>query len=148
MAFGKNENILYFGIPSGSLQDQVLRLLDKAGYPLPRGRRYELSTAYDQSVVFRILDRKEMPEKVKKGVVDCGITGKDYIYEAGMEQSVVVMGNFSFSKTTNQPSRVVLASRPENGIEKPADCVGKIIATELPNLTRRRMRELYGIEDI
>jgi len=85
MAFGKNNDILYFGIPSGSLQEQVLRLLDKAGHPLPRSRQYELTTPYDKSVVFRILDRKEMAEKVQKGVVDCGITGKDYIYETGME---------------------------------------------------------------
>jgi ATP phosphoribosyltransferase len=148
MTFGKNEAVLYFGIPSGSLQDQVFRILDKAGHPLTKSRRYELTTPYDKSVVFRVLDRKEMAEKVRKGVVDCGITGKDYIYEAGLESDIDVLGDFIFSKRTNQPSRIVLASRPENGIEKPEDCVGKVIATELPNLTRRRMKELYGIEDI
>ena len=148
MKFGKNKDVLYFGIPSGSLHDQVMRLLDKAGHPLTKSRRYELTTPYDQSVVFRVLDRKEMPDKVRKGIVDCGITGKDYVYEAGLEQDVEVLGNFIFSKRTNQPSRVVLASRPENGIEQPEDCVGKIIATELPNLTRRRMKELFDIDDI
>ena len=99
-------------------------------------------------MVFRVLDRKEMAEKVKKGVVDCGITGKDYIFEAGLEQEVEILGNFIFSKRSNQPSRIVLASRPEHGIETPQDCVGKIIATELPNLTRRRMKELFDIDDI
>ncbi|HJP49406.1 MAG TPA: ATP phosphoribosyltransferase [Pseudomonadales bacterium] len=148
MNFGKQKGVLYFGIPSGSLYDQVLRILDKAGYPLTKSRQYELTTPFDQSVVFRILDRKEMADKVSKGIVDCGITGKDYIFEAGLESEVEVIGDFIFSKRTNQPSRVVLASRPENGIEKPEDCEGKIIATELPNLTRRRMKELYGIEDI
>jgi ATP phosphoribosyltransferase len=148
MKFGKSKDVLYFGIPSGSLHDQVMRLLDKAGHPLSKSRQYELTTPYDQSVVFRVLDRKEMPDKVRQGIVDCGITGKDYVYEAGLEQEVEVLGNFIFSKRTNQPSRVVLASRPENGIEKPEDCVGKIIATELPNLTRRRMKELFDIEDI
>ena len=77
MEFGKKKGILYFGVPSGSLQEQVLRILDKAGYPLPSSRQYELTTPYDQDVVFRVLDRKEMPEKVNKGIVDCGITGKD-----------------------------------------------------------------------
>lgn len=148
MAFSKKKGTLYFGVPSGSLQEQVLRILDKAGYPLPSSRQYELSTPYDNAVVFRVLDRKEMPDKVFKGIVDCGITGKDYIYEAGREQDVTVVGDFIFSKRTNQPSRIVLASRPENGIEKPEDCAGKTIATELPNLTRRRMKELYGIDDI
>ena len=89
-----------------------------------------------------------MPEKVAMGIVDCGITGKDYIYEVGRENDVEAIGDFIFSKYTNQPSRVVLASRPETGIEKPEHCEGKIIATELPNLTRRRMEELYGITDI
>ena len=148
MAYGKEKGILYFGIPSGSLNEQVMRLLGKAGHPLQHGRQYELTTPYDGDVVFRVLDRKEMPEKVQKGIVDCGITGKDYIFEAGMEQALEVMGDFIFSKRTNQPSRVVLASRPEHGIKRPEDCVGKTIATELPNLTKRRMADLYGIEDI
>jgi ATP phosphoribosyltransferase len=148
MKFGKTKDVLYFGIPSGSLHEQVLRLLDRAGHPLTKSRQYELTTPYDDTVVFRVLDRKEMAEKVRKGIVDCGITGKDYVYETGLEQEVEVLGDFIFSKRTNQPSRVVLASRPENGIEKPEDCVGKIIATELPNLTRRRMKELFDIDDI
>ena len=148
MDFGKTGGSLYFGIPSGSLHEQVLRILAKAGHPLEKSRRYELTTPYDPTVVFRVLDRKEMAEKVKKGVVDCGITGKDYIFEAGLEQEVEILGNFIFSKRSNQPSRIVLASRPEHGIETPQDCVGKIIATELPNLTRRRMKELFDIDDI
>ncbi|MDH5678605.1 MAG: ATP phosphoribosyltransferase [Nitrospinota bacterium] len=148
MSFGKNENVLYVGIPSGSLNEQVVRLLEKSGRPVKAGRLYELSTPYDKDVVFRVLDRKEMPAKVAKGIVDCGITGKDYIYEAGMENDVTVIGDFIFAKHTNRPSRLVLATRPETGIEKPEQCAGKTIATELPNLTRRRMKELFGVEDI
>lgn len=148
MAYGKDEGKLYFGIPSGSLNEQVLRLLEKSGRPLKKGRQYEMMGPYDKDVVFRVLDRKEMAQKVRDGIVDCGITGKDYVYEAGLERDVEVMGDFIFSKYTNQPSRLVLATRPELGIEKPKDCQGRIIATELPNLTRRRMAELFGIEDI
>lgn len=148
MQYGKKEGVLYFGIPSGSLNEQVLRLLEKSGRPLKKGRQYELMGPYDKDVVFRVLDRKEMAQKVRDGIVDCGITGKDYVYEAGLEEDVEVMGDFIFSKYTNQPSRLVLATRPELGIEKPEDCSGKIIATELPNLTKRRMKELFGLEDI
>ena len=148
MTFGKNKNVLYFGIPSGSLHEQVLRLLAKAGHPLAPGRQYEVTTPFDDGVVFRVLDRKEMPEKVRKGIVDCGITGKDYVYEAGMDRELEVLGNFIFSKRTNQPSRLVLATRPESGIKSPDDCAGRTIATELPNLTRRRMKEEYGVENI
>lgn len=148
MSYGKKEGVLYFGIPSGSLNEQVLRLLEKSGRPLKKGRQYELMGPYDKDVVFRVLDRKEMAQKVRDGIVDCGITGKDYVYEAGLEQDVEVMGDFIFSKYTNQPSRLVLATRPELGIEKPEDCKGKIIATELPNLTKRRMKELFGLDDI
>ncbi len=148
MSYGKKEGVLYFGIPSGSLNDQVLRLLAKSGRPLQKSRQYELMGPYDQDVVFRVLDRKEMAQKVSDGIVDCGITGKDYIFEAGREREVEVLGDFIFSKYTNQPSKLVLATRPGLGIETPEDCRGKIIATELPNLTKRRMAELYGIEDI
>ncbi|MBN1957713.1 MAG: ATP phosphoribosyltransferase [Desulfuromonadales bacterium] len=148
MPYGKEDGKLYFGIPSGSLNEQVLRLLAKSGRPLKPGRQYELMGPYDKDVVFRVLDRKEMAQKVRDGIVDCGITGKDYVFEAGLEQDVEVMGDFIFSKYTNQPSRLVLATRPELGIANPEDCRGRIIATELPNLTRRRMAELYGLEDI
>jgi ATP phosphoribosyltransferase len=148
MLYGKKEGVLYFGIPSGSLNEQVLRLLEKSGRPLKKGRQYELMGPYDKDVIFRVLDRKEMAQKVRDGIVDCGITGKDYVFEAGLEQDVEVMGDFIFSKYTNQPSRLVLATRPELGIELPEDCKGKIIATELPNLTKRRMKELFGLEDI
>lgn len=148
MSYGKKEGVLYFGIPSGSLNEQVLRLLEKSGRPLKKGRQYELMGPYDKDVIFRVLDRKEMAQKVRDGIVDCGITGKDYVFEAGLETAVEVMGDFIFSKYTNQPSRLVLATRPESGIVKPEDCQGKIIATELPNLTKRRMKELYGVEAI
>lgn len=148
MSYGKSEKKLYMGIPSGSLHEQVVRLLAKSGRPLVSGRQYELGTPYDSGVIFRILDRKEMPGKVAKGIVDCGITGKDYVYEAGLENKVEVMGDFIFSKHTNKPSRLVLATRPETGIKKPEDCKGKTIATELPNLTHRRMEELFGLTDI
>ena len=148
MAYAKKEGLLYFGIPSGSLNEQVMRLLEKSGRPLKAGRQYELTTSYDPDVVFRVLDRKEMPQKVRDGIVDCGITGKDYVFEAGMEQEVEVLGDFIFSKHTNQPSRLVLASRPELGIASAADCRGKVIATELPNLTRRRMKDLFGVEEL
>ncbi len=148
MSYGKEKGKLYFGIPSGSLNEQVLRLLEKSGRSLKKGRQYEMMGPYDKDVVFRVLDRKEMPQKVRDGIVDCGITGKDYVFEAGMERDVEVLGDFIFSKHTNQPSRLVLATRPELGIETPGDCKGKIIATELPNLTRRRLLELFGLDDI
>lgn len=145
--FGKTENLLYMGIPSGSLHSQVLRLLEKSGRAVEMSRQYELRSPFDPEVVFRVLDRKEMPDKVKKGIVDCGITGKDYIYEAGHEKDLEVVADFIFSKTTNQPSKLVLATRPETGIRKPKDCAGKTVATELPNLTRRRLKELFDVTD-
>ncbi len=148
MKYAKKENVLYMGIPSGSLNEQVVRLLGKSGRPIEKGRKYELTTPYDDEVVFRTLDRKEMPEKVAKGIVDCGITGKDYIFEAGMEKKVKVIGDFIFSKYTNQPSRLVLATRPETGITTGQECRGKTIATELPNLTKRMMAQLFDIDDI
>ena len=148
MSFGRKAGVLYFGVPSGSLNEQVLRLLEKSGRPLKPGRQYEMMGPYDKDVIFRILDRKEMPQKVRDGVVDCGITGKDYVFEAGLEGRLEVLGDFIFSKYTNQPSRLVLATRQEAGITTPEDCRGKIIATELPNLTRRRMKELFDLDDI
>lgn len=141
------KNKLYFGIPSGSLYDNVINYLSKAGWPIEKTRQYEIISPFDDEIIFRILDRKELAQQVAKGIVDAGITGRDYIYETRQENNVITKGNFIFSKKTAKQSRLVLASRPEKNITSPQGCKNKVIATEFPELTKRMMRKLYGISD-
>ena len=142
----KEKGKIYIGLPSGSLSKQTIRLCLKAGFlKCNPGRNYEIICS-DSDIVFRMLDRKEMAMEVADGVVDAGITGKDYIFETGYDQSVEVISDLIFSKKTNNPSRIVLVSSPEL-IKNIDDVRGERIATELPNLTKRQMKELYNFSE-
>lgn len=139
----KEKGKIFIGIPSGSLNKQVIRLCIKAGFlECDPGRNYEI-TCSNSDIVFRILDRKEMAMEVADGVVDAGITGKDYIFETGYQNQVEEIADYIFSKKSNKPSRVVLVSSPDL-IQEIEQTKGQRIATELPNLTRAMMAEKFG----
>ena len=144
--FNKCEGQTYIGLPSGSLQAQTIRFCREAGFiGEDPGRAYELQSPCGQ-FVFRVLDRIEMASQVAMGVVDAGITGKDYIVETGQVNNVQVVNDMVFSKRTNNPSKLVLAAM--NGrFESVGDCRGVRIATELPNLTKQRLQSEFGYTD-
>jgi len=143
--FNREKGKVYLGIPSGSLNEQVVRLCQKAGMIEQNpGRIYEFQSNFNE-IIFRVLDRQEMAEEVAMGVVDAGITGKDYIQEFGDPDKLEVIEDFIFSKKTNNPSRLVMISDPEQ-IKTIEESKGKRIFSELPNLTLRMLEEKFGFE--
>lgn len=140
IAANRESGKLYFGIPSGSLNGPVMRLL-RAADMIPGedfGRRYEVEY---NGIVWRVRDRIEMATKVVNGVVDAGITGKDYIAETGQTDAVQVVADYIFSRATNQPSKLVLAAR-EGVFSSLEEAKSSRIATEFPRLTRKKLLEL------
>lgn len=136
----------YIGIPSGSLHQHTIKLLIDAGLLKEHpGREYEVSST-NPDIVFRILDRIDMGRSVVQGVVDAGITGKDYLAETGTLGDVRVVDEFTFSKQTRGPSRLVLASRPDI-CATVNDCKGLAIATEMPNLTKQMLVKNFGFTE-
>ncbi len=134
---------ILFGVPSGSLQDKTIWLLTWAGIIRkynPDNRAYQLATEIDW-LVLRILDRRDMPEEIADGIVDCGITGSDYYEES--EKQLQLLGDFTFSRKSDQPTRLVLAG-PERVFWSIDDIRGKRISTELPILTRKKLQEVCG----
>ena len=77
--------ILKLGLPKGSLQESTLKLFKKAGYHITvSGRSYYPS--FDDSEIEAMLIRaQEMARYVEAGVLDCGLTGKDWIMEQNAE---------------------------------------------------------------
>lgn len=112
----------------------------------PDNRAYQLTTEIDW-LVLRILDRRDMPRRIARGTVDCGITGSDYYEES--EQQLEPLGEFTFSRKSDKPTRLVLAG-PEKIFQSTKDIRGKRISTELPVLTRKKLIEVLGwsIDDI
>ena len=126
---------LVIGIPKGSLEQSTLDLFARAGYNINvRSRSYVL-TFDDDRISGRMFRAQEMSRYVESGVLDCGLTGQDWIDEN--DSKVVQIGELVYAKQNLTPIRWVLAVPEESPVRKAEDLDGGIIATELVNVTRR-----------
>jgi ATP phosphoribosyltransferase len=132
---------LRIGLPSGSLQTATVDLFAKAGYRVRIAER-SVFPAFDDSQISSVLFRaQEISRYVCDDIVDCGLTGWDWIVENGNEQDVVEVCELAYSRSSSNPARWVLAVPEESDIRKPKDFDGKIIATELVNTSKRYFAE-------
>jgi len=134
-------NVLKLGIPKGSLEESTLRLFEKSGWKITVADRNYFPEINDRDIVCSILRAQEMPIHVENGTIDAGITGKDWTEES--ESDVVIVEDLMYSKSTNKPTKWVLAVDAESGIKKLSDLQGKKIATELVNFTRKYFDERH-----
>jgi ATP phosphoribosyltransferase len=72
---------------------------------------------------------------VEHGVLDAGLTGIDWVIESGLEVESVT--TLTYSKQSRKKVRWVLAVPESSGFEKAADLEGKIVATELVEVSKR-----------
>src|SRR5260370_19175827 len=77
---------------------------------------------------------KEMARYVEHGALDAGLTGYDWVVESGLE--VVTVSDLIYAKQSRGKVRWVLAVPENSSFEKPEDLSGRIIATELVNVTK------------
>lgn len=122
------------GLPKGSLQHSTFDLFRRAGFDVQIGRRSYFPTIDDPELEAVLFRAQEMSRYVEDGVLDCGLTGVDWIAEN--RSQVVEVCELVYSKATNQPARWVLAVPSESRVHKPQDLEGGIVATELANVTR------------
>ena len=127
--------IVKFGIPKGSLEEPTLALFAKSGWKISTRHRNYFPEVNDDELTVRLCRPQEMPRYVAEGVLDAGLTGKDWILEA--EADVVVVADLVYSKVSNSPARWVLAVAADSPYKRPEDLAGKKIATELCNFTKQ-----------
>ncbi len=133
------EKILKLGIPAGSLKTATIDLFGKAGFTISGSERSFLPSIDDDQIRLTMLRAQEMSRYVADGVLDAGITGRDWIMENG--SSVVEVCELAYSKATSGPARWVLAVPEESKVKKPQDLKDAIIATELVNVTRKYFQD-------
>ncbi len=126
---------LKLGIPKGSLQDATIKLFDKSGWKIKPHHRNYFPEIDDDEIVCSMCRAQEMARYVESGVLDCGLTGKDWILE--YESDVVVVADLVYSKVSSRPARWVLAVAGDSPFKRPEDLAGKRIATELVGNTKR-----------
>ena len=131
--------ILKLGLPKGSLQDATIDLFRHAGYEIDVPSRSYVPTIDDPEIACLMFRAQEMARYTADGVIDCGITGHDWVRENGVE--VHEVSELRYSRSTSRPARWVLAVPTESAVQRPEDLQGGIVATELVGVTRRYFEE-------
>jgi ATP phosphoribosyltransferase len=130
------ENTLRIGLPSGSLQNATVDLFAKAGYRIRIADRSVFPTWDDPGISSVLFRAQEMSRYVVDGIVDCGLTGHDWVVENGNLDDVVEICELEYSRASSNPAKWVLAVPDESEINSVEDFQGKTIATELVNTTK------------
>ena len=127
------------GLPKGSLQESTLRMLKKAGFSVAVSSRSYFPTVDDPEIEAVLLRAQELPRYVENGVLDCGITGKDWILENNAK--VITVTDMVYAKQSLTPVRWVLAVPQSSKINSVKGLKDKRIATELVNVTRKYLKK-------
>jgi len=128
-----SSNILKLGIPKGSLEEATVNLFGKAGYNIKIKSRSYFPSIDDSEIECMLIRAQEIARYVENGVLDAGLTGKDWIQENRAD--VVEIADLVYSKASSRPVRWVLAVPNESAIQSVKDLQGKRIATEAVNMT-------------
>jgi len=134
---------LKLGLPKGSLQDATLQLLGRAGWRVTVSSRSYFPAIDDSEITCMLVRAQEMARYVETGALDAGITGRDWVLETGAE--VKEIAELLYAKQSLAPVRWVLAV-PESATAQTArDLEGKVIATEVVNLTKKYLAR-HGVQ--
>lgn len=134
---------LKLGLPKGSLQEPTFALFGRAGYSIKVSARSYQPVIDDDTIEPVLLRPQEIPLYVQQGILDAGLTGKDWIEDCGADVHEVC--ELRYSKITNNPIRVVLAVHDDSPIHTVKDLAGKRIASEYVRLTQRYL-DKNGVE--
>ncbi len=134
---------LKLGLPSGSLQETTLEILRKAGYNISIGGRSYFPSVDDEEMDVVLFRAQEISVYVEQGVLDAGITGKDWIEENGSK--VVEVAELRYAKRGPGAVKWVLAAPSDSKIRTVKQLEGKRIATEAVRLTQRFLRK-HGVK--
>lgn len=124
--------LLKLGLPKGSLEDATIDLFARAGWKIHKSPRNYFPEINDPEITARLCRVQEIPEYIQNGVLDVGLTGKDWLLERKTDmEKVVMISDLMYSKASNRPVRWVLAVAGASSYMKPSDLAGKRVSTEL-----------------
>ena len=128
-------NKLRLGIPKGSLQDATLALFKRAGWNIYADGRSYFPSIDDGDIECMLIRAQEMARYVDHGVLDAGLTGIDWVVESGLEVESIT--SLVYAKQSRRRVRWVLAVPESSPWQRAEDLSGKIIATELVEVTKK-----------
>ncbi len=140
---GKDGNVLNIGLPKGSLQDSTLHLFRKAGFTITVGSRSYVPMIDDPELSGLLIRAQEMARYVQDGILDVGLTGRDWVLEQNAKVKEVC--TLLYARGGLRPVRWVVAVPEDSPIKSVKDLNGKRVATELVQYTKRYLKEM-GVE--
>lgn len=141
----KAGKVLNLGLPKGSLQESTFKLFRKAGFTISVGSRSYIPSIDDDELSGLLIRAQEMARYVQDGILDLGLTGRDWVLEQNARVKEVCPLNYA--KGGLRPVRWVVAVPSDSPIRRIEDLAGKRVATELVQYTRRFLKE-RGIESL
>jgi ATP phosphoribosyltransferase len=127
------------GLPKGSLEDATFKLFEKAGFKIKKTSRNYFPTIDDEEIEPVMMRAQEIARYVEQGVLDCGLTGWDWVIENNAK--VVDVADLVYSKESMRPVKWVLAVPEDSKIKSVKDLDGKRIATEVVNITKKYLKD-------
>jgi len=135
----KRRQVLKLGLPKGSLEKATLDLMSRAGYEVQVSERSYVPRTDDPEIEVVMLRAQEMSRYVELGVLDAGLTGKDWIAENASK--VHVVSDLVYAKASLAKVRWVLAVPEESRVRKVQDLAGGLVVTELVKVTKRYFKK-------
>lgn len=126
---------LKLGIPKGSLENATIDLFRRAGFNITTSSRSYFPSIDDSEIECMLIRAQEMARYVEDGVLDAGLTGRDWIAES--EAKVETIADLIYAKQSFGKVRWVLAAPEASSFRSVKDLEGKVIATELVETTKR-----------
>jgi ATP phosphoribosyltransferase len=133
---------LRLGIPKGSLQETTQKLFQRAGFDLRISGRSYYPDIDDPEIECILIRPQEMARYVEQGVLDCAITGLDWMLETGAD--VEELADLRAPWPNYGTVRWVMASKEGSPFNSVKDLEGRHIATEAVGMTKRFLAE-HGV---
>jgi ATP phosphoribosyltransferase len=129
---------LKLGIPKGSLENATIDLFRRAGFTITTSARSYFPSIDDPEIECMMIRAQEMARYIEDGVLDAGLTGRDWVEES--EAKVESVADLIYAKQSFGKVRWVLAVPEASPFQSVKDLEGKIIATELVATTKRYLK--------
>ena len=137
---------LKLGIPKGSLEQATVQLFARAGFNIHVNSRSYFPTIDDPDITCMLIRAQEMARYVSHGVLDAGLTGRDWVAEQSLadvaQRPLHTVSELVYAKQSFGRVRWVLAVPEDSPVRTPQDLEGATVATELVRVTESYFRRL------
>lgn len=134
-------SVLKLGIPAGKLQEPTATLFRRAGYKITLSSRSYYPIIDDDEIECLLIRAQEIARYVENGVLDVGVTGRDWVIESCADVYEVTELVLTES---SRLARWVLCVPEDSPVQTVSDLEGKCIATEAVGLTTGYLKK-HGV---